>query len=145
MVINIFSILCHWLLIDQRSQDDSLDIEWCRFSNPGFPKTTDLMSIFKVSIQCFLQGWENLIKKSLNLYPSVECWWNRVARKRFQSWRNSIFKIYNFICTLTVFIHQDVNLNRFIRGSDCSFLDFSKLDLYFEIENLRNERSEKLF
>ena len=55
-----------------KCQEVFFNMKYFRFSNSDSPITTNLMSSFKVSIWCFLLQFENLIRKSLKLFPFVE-------------------------------------------------------------------------
>ena len=82
VLINMLSVPCNWIRL-WKSQEVFLNMESSRFSKPGFPITTNLMSSFKVSIYCFLLEIESLIRKLLNFYRSLDFWWTRVSRKCF--------------------------------------------------------------
>ena len=83
VVIIIFSVPCTWLRTVQECQEIFLKLESFQFSEPGFPININLISSFKVSIDCFLHELECLIEKSLNFYPCVESRWARTGSKCF--------------------------------------------------------------
>ena len=89
VLITVFAVPCnwlvivHWLVIVQKSQELFFNMESTRFSKPGFPITTNLMSLLKSQSNASYLKLKTWLRRSLNLYPSVESWWTRVARNCF--------------------------------------------------------------
>ena len=145
VITAIFLVPCSWLLTVQKSQNVSSIMEFSRISEPGLPLTTNLMSSFKVSNQCFLPELEKLIDKSLNVYYSVESWRTRFGRKSIYYWHNSVIKLLLLQLYLFHFFKQGINLGSFIPEANFSFLSISKYNLYIGIGNLIGQKSQKWF
>ena len=144
VVILTLSVAYSWLLIVQLCQEKICKLQSSRFSNPCFPVTTNLMSCFKVSIKRFLLELEDLINKSLILYPSVEFWRTTTARNCFKSWHTSVLTLV-FLQLHLHFFHQGVNVDGFTPEASCSFLSISKYDIYIGIGILIGQRLQKFF
>ena len=127
------SVSCDWLLIVEKSQEAIFSMVSSRFSKADFLITINLKSTSKISIWYFLLRLEKFIQKSLNLYPFVESWWTRVARRCFQSWHTSVFKPTLLQLCLFNFFHQGVSLDSFVVEADCLFLCILKYDPFIGI------------
>ena len=145
VLTTILSVPCNWLVIVPKSPEVFFNMESSRFKKPGFPITTNLMSSFRISVYRFLRETENLIRKSLNWYPSVESWWSRGAESAFRVDATRYPNSYFFNSTYFIIFHRGVNLDSFMPEANCSFLSISKYDLYIGIWILIGQKWQKWF
>ena len=102
----IFSVPYDWLLKVQKGQEWFINMESSRFSNPGFPITTDMMSSFKSSIHASYLSYRTWLRNRWICTPLWNLDGPDLPENAFRLYTTPYSNFYFFNLTFFIFLHQ---------------------------------------